>query len=356
MIPFSFYASTDVGRVRTNNEDNFIAEKLWDENHLLLSVIDGVGGYEGGEIAASICRDVICTFLKDNPGFDRLESVKQAVLEANNKIVEAKNGDPEHPAMSCVASTTLIDLETRTAYIAHVGDTRIYLYDNGTLRKVTHDHSPVGYREEVGELTEQEAMHHPQRNIIERALGDRTRMFEEEDFLDASQVSLPPDGKLLLCSDGLTDLVTSAEISTILSSVLTTEEKVNALIAKALDKGGKDNVTVVLLELAGVREPEVAGPAKTPEPAPTQPRKSGHKGLLWLAVGLLAGLAAGGSAGFFAGRRPPEEKIHALGITLTEMRDAATVLNDELTECHRKDSLLLDASQKQASQPVKKRR
>ena len=195
MTPYTFGAATDVGRVRTNNEDSFIAERIWDDAHVLLSAIDGVGGYEGGEIAASICRDTISGFLRDNPGFDAQDSVSQAILEANNQIVESRNRDARYPEMSCVASVALVDVASGKAYVAHVGDTRIYLYDPSCgLRKITHDHSLVGYREEIGELTEEQAMHHPQRNVIDRSLGERKRMIEEEDFLDAATIPLPPGG------------------------------------------------------------------------------------------------------------------------------------------------------------------
>lgn len=251
MTPFSFYAATDIGKVRSNNEDTFIAKTIWDENHLILSAIDGVGGYEGGEVAAALAKDNIVDYLAKHHDRDLLTTVKRSVIAANNCIVREKQKSRNNALMGCVASTALIDLEKMTANIAHVGDTRIYFSENHSFRKITHDHSLVGYREDIGELTEEEAMRHPQRNIIERALGDAIKSMDDNTWVDTSIVSIPPDGKILLCSDGLSDLLTSAEIKEIISESATTENKVRKLITSALDKGGKDNITVVLLEFAG---------------------------------------------------------------------------------------------------------
>lgn len=242
-----FKAISDVGLVRDNNEDSFIAQFLWDDYHILCAAIDGVGGYEGGEVAAEIARSTIIDYLNSYPDNNLQDVIAQAVLQANNNIYQQREKGP-FSHMSCVVSAAIIDVKAEKIYIAHVGDSRIYLYNKGTLTKITHDHSLVGYREEIGELTEEEAMNHPRRNIIERCLGEEERVFGDGNFVDNATFDIPADGKLLFCSDGLTDLVTGAEIKQILATRESTDAKCQKLVDCAKEHGGKDNVTVVLVE------------------------------------------------------------------------------------------------------------
>lgn len=244
----SIYGQTDMGRVRTNNEDAFVAQSLWDENTFLAIAIDGVGGYEGGEIAADIARKSIPEFLSVSSNGERIELLKQAVTAANNAIFEARETDPEHGQMSCVLTAAIIDIAQREISMAHVGDSRLYGFHHGELRKLSHDHSLIGYREEIGDLTEEEAMHHPQRNVIGRDLGSQKHKANDDEFIEAQVFPLIPNTTLLFCSDGLTDMITSATITSVLNTKDSLEEKANALIKAALDAGGKDNVTVVLFE------------------------------------------------------------------------------------------------------------
>ena len=249
MDSITFKAISDVGLIRDNNEDSFIAELLWDDHHILCAAIDGVGGYEGGEVAAEIARSTIVEFLNKYPDNNLKDVIAQAVLQANNNIYEQRKKG-QFPNMSCVVSAAIIDAKVDKIYIAHVGDSRIYLYNKGTLTKITHDHSLVGYREEIGELTEEEAMNHPRRNIIERCLGENERIFGDENFIDSAVFDIPADGKLVFCSDGLTDMVTQAEMKQILSTDRDTTSKCQMLVDCAKKNGGKDNVTVVLVETA----------------------------------------------------------------------------------------------------------
>lgn len=244
----SIFGKTDMGRVRTNNEDAFVAQKLWDDNTYLAIAIDGVGGYEGGEIAAAIAQKTIPEFLMASSNGERVELLKQAVTAANNAIFEAREADPEHGQMSCVLTAAIIDVAQKQINMAHVGDSRLYSFHGGQLKKLSHDHSLIGYREEIGDLTEEEAMHHPQRNVIGRDVGSQKHKASDEDFIEAQVFPLLPNTTLLFCSDGLTDLVTSAAITMILEQEKSLEEKADALIKAALEAGGKDNVTVVLFE------------------------------------------------------------------------------------------------------------
>lgn len=242
-----FYGNSDTGRQRSNNEDAFVLERL-DECTLLTVVIDGVGGYEGGEVAAGIAKEEIPKYLTEHANGEQFESLKQAVVEANNAIFFQRQKDAIRPNMSCVLTSALINTEKKIIDMVHVGDTRLYQYYRGGLEKLSHDHSYVGYIEEIGMITEEQAMCHLRRNEISRAVGDSRHEVYDSDFLEASEFPLLPNSTLLLCSDGLTDLVTRGEITAIIEQNIILEEKVHQLIKAANDAGGKDNITVVLVE------------------------------------------------------------------------------------------------------------
>lgn len=148
MYKITFKGNTDTGKVRSNNEDSYIVENIWDNNHILGVVIDGVGGYDGGEIASGIARKTIIEYLEKYPDGERIDLLKQAVVEANNKIVEERDIQKQFANMSCVLTACLIETERKQLNMVHVGDTRLYQYHNSTLKKLSHDHSLVGYREE----------------------------------------------------------------------------------------------------------------------------------------------------------------------------------------------------------------
>lgn len=243
-----YYGDTNIGKVRSNNEDNLIAQQIWDDLHLLLVVIDGIGGYDFGEAAAEIARHSIIKYLKDFPNGNCLELLKLAVANANNDIVQYKHFVPKYEHMGCVLTAVLIELDNRIINVVHIGDTRLYQYHSGILQKLTHDHSYVGSLEESGDLTEIEAMHHPHRNIIHRFLGDTCHMYDDQEFVDAAIFPLLSDSQLLLCSDGLYDMVTSTETCQILHQPIIPEKKVQMLIDKANTNGGKDNITIIVAE------------------------------------------------------------------------------------------------------------
>lgn len=252
MLNISYFGDTDSGRVRTNNEDAYIVQHIWDNKHVLCLVIDGVGGYEGGEVAAGIAQQKIVEFLEKYTDGERLDLLKQAVVEANNEIVKQRDIQRQYASMSCVLTACLIHTEKKVVHMVHVGDTRLYQYHAGKLEKLSHDHSLVGYREEIGNLTEEEAMNHPQRNIVERTLGDVLHQIDDNNFLEAATFPLMPDATLLLCSDGLSDMLTSMEIASVLQQNISLKEKVKQLIACANEKGGNDNITVVLAKASKV--------------------------------------------------------------------------------------------------------
>lgn len=254
-----FYGDSDVGRSRLNNEDEFVAERL-DENTLLAIVIDGVGGNEGGEVAAAIAKTGIPKYLREYPRGECLELLKRAVVSANNAIFNQRLSDKERSNMSCVLTSAIIDTERKVIDMVHVGDTRLYQYYRGGLRKLSHDHSYVGYSEEIGRLTEEQAMHHHRRNEVNRTVGDEHHEVYDPDFLEAEEFPLLPNSILLLCSDGLTDMITQSHIISIIEQNITLEEKVRTLIDAANEAGGRDNITVVLVEYQDEEEIETESP------------------------------------------------------------------------------------------------
>lgn len=239
--------NTDPGKRRKENQDAWVARQLWSPDIALLAVIDGVGGYTGGEKAAAIARESIEQYMQIPKG-DTLTMLREAVIFANNRIVEERKKDQYISEMCCVLTAVVADAATQTVYFAHVGDTRLYRYRDGKLHKLTKDHSFVGIREDAGEMSELEAMSHPHRNQILREVGSTLHRLDDEDFMDYGREELLPGDLLLLCSDGLTDMVTAQQVTTVLSTGQPLANKVNSLIALANEMGGNDNITVVLLK------------------------------------------------------------------------------------------------------------
>lgn len=263
ILKTSVYGATDIGCVRANNEDNYIARYVWDNSYMLCAAIDGIGGYEGGEVAAEITRRTIERYIEDFRSAHPLALIKQAIVEANNEIIRHKEAHPQLSQMGCVATAALIDLEDCVLYMAHVGDSRLYQYCGDRLVKLSHDHSMVGFREEIGDLTETEAMHHPQRNLIQRSLGESLHMADDPNFIDAAIYPFDTTTQFLLCSDGLSDMLMTAEIASALSPDSSPHAEVKRLVEMAKQAGGKDNITVVIAQINMKRNVEAA---VTPEP------------------------------------------------------------------------------------------
>ena len=230
------------GRVRANNEDL----PLLDAERGIYGVIDGVGGQAAGEVAAAIAADVILQRLS-RPLGTPAERVREAIALSNNEIFRRAQESPELRGMTCVVTLAVVSGGRVT--IGHVGDSRLYKIDSAGIRKVTHDHSPVGEREDAQEITEAEAMRHPRRNEVFRDVGSSHRDKDEDDYVEVVEEALDPTSAILLCSDGLSDMVSSAAIDRIVRQHAGSPEAVvAALIAAANDEGGKDNITVVYAE------------------------------------------------------------------------------------------------------------
>src|SRR5687767_4253083 len=235
-------ACTDPGRVRTNNEDLPII----DAARGIFGVIDGVGGEAGGEVAAATAQDVIMQRLA-RPVGTAADRVREAIAIANNEIFKRAQEDDRLRGMACVI--TLAIVADGRVTVGHVGDTRLYKIRHDGIRKLTRDHSPVGEREDAGELGEVDAMRHPRRNEVFRDVGSTYRDKDEQEFVDIIEEPLERDSALLVCSDGLSDMLPSPTIAHIVRQHAGDPARVvEALVAAANDAGGKDNVTVVYAE------------------------------------------------------------------------------------------------------------
>jgi serine/threonine protein phosphatase PrpC len=248
-------SATDPGRMRSDNQDRGYVD---DERGVFL-VVDGLGGHAAGDKAADTALEVIPTELANRDG-DVRERIRTAIAMANNRICDLASENEAWRGMACVL--TLAVLENDKVIVGHVGDSRLYLMWNGALRKLTSDHSPVGEREDRGELTEQEAMQHPRRHEVFRDVGSRRREPDDSEFVEMKEFLFKPDAAILLCSDGLSDLVTSAEMCEIIERYEGDPQKVaRDLVDAANLAGGKDNVTAVFVagsEFLGNGSPEMA--------------------------------------------------------------------------------------------------
>lgn len=242
----NYFGITDTGKIRDNNEDTFIAKITADNDFIIACVIDGVGGYSGGEIAAEIARFSVLEHLSKPEG-DILETMKVAIAAADKKIIAEKQQDKELENMACVLTLAIVDLKNNLFYYAHVGDTRLYLLRDNSLIKITKDQSFVGFMEDSGRLTEEQAMQHPKRNEINKALGFGANIAEQPDYIETGQSPFLPGDLLLLCSDGLSDMVNRQELTSILATEDSIEYKASELIAAANQNGGLDNITAVLV-------------------------------------------------------------------------------------------------------------
>ena len=240
----SVYGQTHIGLVRENNQDALEYGTL-SEGAQYAVVCDGMGGANGGNIASKIAVEVIGSRIRDayreNPVSGSPEHLlTSAMATANVGVYDRAQKEPELSGMG----TTVVAVISygHTAYISHVGDSRLYLYRNGSLSQITRDHSVVQELIESGQITEEEARSHPRKNYITRAIGVVSDEYGEYD-----ELNLETGDRLLLCTDGLTNEVNGAQMCRLLS--LPAEEAVESLIRAALDDGGMDNITVALMDI-----------------------------------------------------------------------------------------------------------
>lgn len=256
-------ASTHPGRVRKNNEDL----PLIDASRGIFGVIDGIGGQAGGEVAAATARDVVLQRLS-RPLGTPAERVREAIAIANNEIHRQSQEFTDLGGMACVMTLAIVTDGWLT--IGHVGDTRLYKITPAGWRKLTRDHSPVGEREDAGELNEIDAMRHPRRHEVFRDVGSVFRDKDEREFVDVVEQPLERDSAILICSDGLTDMLPSSTLAHIVRQHAGDPQRVvEALVGAANDAGGKDNITAVYAEMP--RFAEAVGRGSPDDLTPTEP-------------------------------------------------------------------------------------
>lgn len=226
-------ARSDVGCVRPHNEDSYLVQSP------LFCVCDGMGGHAAGEVASSIAVETIA---KTAPQFADAARLAAAVEAANAAVIEAALNGLGKPGMGCTATCAYI--ENDTLAIAHVGDSRAYLLHEGTLIRVTRDHSYVEELVDAGEITADEARVHPNRSVITRALGSDPAM-----YADHFTLHIEEGDRLILCSDGLSSMIPDSDIENIATQSSTAQICVDNLVDAALAAGGHDNVTVVVVDL-----------------------------------------------------------------------------------------------------------
>ena len=238
----TFYM-TDTGQVRTHNEDNVIILSN-DKNEYLLAVADGMGGHKAGEVASAI---VINHLTEEFYGLDSIgnkesavEFLRNIVTEMNQKIFEYTKENPDSKGMG----TTFVCAIQTDDYLLYgnIGDSSGFVIKNHKIHKVTKDHTLVNLLVSTGELTPEEAKYHPRKNVLMRALGANNPI-----DIDIFDVDIKNDG-ILLCSDGLTNMITEEQIERVLNEESTAQEVVEKLIRKANARGGNDNISVAYLK------------------------------------------------------------------------------------------------------------
>jgi len=245
-------ALSDVGRKRKGNEDALFLN----EEQRLYVVADGMGGHAAGEVASKVAVDAIAEFVELTGGNQEItwpfglddtisyegNRLKTAVRHANSRVLEATRESAEYEGMATTVAAVLVDGDV--ANLAHVGDSRIYVWSAGVFEQLTRDHSWVNEQIENGAISPEQARSHPLRNVVTRALGGRADL-----QVDVQARRMAAGDMLLLCSDGLTTMVPDEDIARVLGDAGgDVKEAVLALVGLANERGGEDNVTVVLLK------------------------------------------------------------------------------------------------------------
>ena len=241
-----YFYITDTGSVREHNEDSVtIVENSTGE--YMLAVADGMGGHRAGEVASNIVINHLTdTFLKNKALGTKDEAInwlKETVSESNQLIIEHTQAHPESTGMGTTIVTALLTKDY--LLFGNIGDSSGFVIKDHELHKITNDHTLVNLLVKSGELTEAEAANHPRKNVLMKALGATTTV-----EMDVFDVETDVEG-ILLCSDGLTNMLDNEQIMKVLESDLTIQEKLNKLIVKCNNRGGTDNISIAYLSKDG---------------------------------------------------------------------------------------------------------
>lgn len=244
-IKFGYFEREEIGRVRTHQEDSH-GHALGTPNGDVFVMSDGMGGHVGGKQASSMAVDCILDYLQEKEYQDKQRGLVDAIRFANKQILGYAGEHPEFTGMGTTACILLI--KGGEVFIAHVGDSRIYLYlgKEQQLHRITKDHSYVQTLVDAGKITDEEAEHHPQKNRILKALGGDLQVMPDVNMCPIK----PKKGDIfLLCSDGLSGMIQDGVMESVLSQETSLNQKGNQLVDIALNNGGVDNVTAQLVEV-----------------------------------------------------------------------------------------------------------
>lgn len=236
------FALTNIGVRRNTNQDYaYVSEQNVGNLPNILIVADGMGGHKAGEVASEQAVGAVLESIKKNDSTDKISIIEKAIIEANNKVLEMATSDEKFKGMG----TTLVvaTLEDNVLYVANVGDSRLYLINDNEIRQITRDHSLVQEMISLGELDKESARTHSSKNVITRAIG-----VDKKVVADFFEVDAGENTKILLCSDGLSNMVEDSQINEIIDNCegMTLEDTVHKLIDAANENGGMDNIAVVL--------------------------------------------------------------------------------------------------------------
>jgi protein phosphatase len=295
--------ATDRGQIRDNNEDAFLV----DDEGSHYAVADGMGGHRGGEVASRTAIEALRASIASGA------SVDNAITSANTAVLERAAADDELTGMGTTLTAVVVS-GAHQLLVGHVGDSRAYLLRDGTLARITEDHSLVEELVREGRLTPEQAEAHPQRAIITRVVGVNTDI-----DVDMYAVDVDPGDRMIICSDGLTTMLRDREVERIARGERDPQHTADALVAAANTAGGEDNITVIVIDVIEVdaqgpttavvpaivdEDEQTPEPVPEPEPpAPKLPRSRGRTArsvvLVALPILLIVGIAAG-ATGWYA--------------------------------------------------------
>ncbi|MGF1603611.1 MAG: Stp1/IreP family PP2C-type Ser/Thr phosphatase [Thermosynechococcaceae cyanobacterium] len=235
-----FSGLSDQGLVRSANQDSYYID---DPEGRFFVVADGMGGHAGGEVASQIATEAVQRYLCEHWGTEPPTLLKEMLLEANQHILENQR---EHPERSDMGTTVVVVIfpEADQPWCVHVGDSRLYRFRDQQLAQMSEDHTWISQAVNSGLLTSDQARVHPWRHVLAQCLGR-----EELNQIDINPLDIQTGDRLLLCSDGLTEELSDDLIASYLGSDYTCDQAADALVEAAKEKGGQDNITVVIIEI-----------------------------------------------------------------------------------------------------------
>lgn len=303
--------------VREVNEDSMVT--FDSPNGRVIAVCDGMGGQAAGDVASRLACDVIQDILVNNTFSTPTEAITRAVVAANQGILHRAASSPELEGMG--ATCVIVIVKDGLAYYGWVGDSRIYYFSNGVLRQISRDQSYVQQLVDAGQITAAEAEHHPQKNEITNALGLATMTPPE---LCTAPLTPEPGSMLLLCSDGLSGMISGEHIQQVLNGAGTLQQKADALVDAANAAGGYDNVTVQIVEFTpAAAAPAPGAPARV---AAAGAVKNSNRMMMYIAIVLVAILIVLG-VGYFVGMKK-EKPVEAVSKEAVDTRDDDRPRND----------------------------